>query len=189
MVKSKIVFGVLGLVIAAGASAGITIDEGKLSRPETRVNPDDIFAVLEDSFTSNFTQEFTVGNGYVRENVKWFWMEVIMDTGNGAPQDPGATFDPAKWPTITGVTEGQTHTTTPRLASVFTDFDNNDWRWYYEVRIRPQPASETIRFADGWWETWGTHITTINVQTVCIPAPAGGSLLAFGLCVASRRRR
>jgi hypothetical protein len=178
-----------GVAITSIVSAGITVEDGKLSRPERRVHPDDIFVVLNFQITGDFTREFTVGNGYFPENVKFFWMEVVMATGSGAPQEPGSTLDPAKWPTITGVTPGVIHTTTPRHASVFSDFDNNDWRWYFEVRIKPQPGEEIVRFEQGWWDTWGLYINEINIQTVCIPAPAGLTLLAIGIAANMRRRR
>lgn len=102
------------------------------------------------------------------------------------PQSPGDTFDPTHWPTMTPAAQPGDHTPVVEAAGVDSGVTLViTMRWL----LNPQPAFEEINITP-LLQGRDVQPSSIQVQTVCVPSPAGPSLLAvMGIVAIARRRR
>ena len=142
-----------------------------------------------ETITSGFAS-FDVPNTANPNATKLFIMEVTMISPSGGwPQPVGNFFDPTLWPTVTGdATPGNTYTTTITDASdVNANLGNGNYLYAYDLSatIVPQPGSETVTIP----QALVGNISSIYIETECVPEPATFSLLALGALALLRRRQ
>jgi hypothetical protein len=127
------------------------------------------------------TKALDIGNIKVDGAIKYLLLTVNWDSSSGYFQPSGKPFDPAQWPTLTAAGD-----VTPTGGSNFSGGDSGPWISYFQATIYPQPASETISFANIPNDSL-QHISSFSVDTICEAPeiPTWGMMLigfaAFGV--------